>query len=103
MRNRVHVVIFALVTILAFSFSAFAQRGGGRGQQAAAAPPAPASNAPFDHHDLSGVWTRNPQTFDKSAPPCPECREPASGYGFSEQVPEFTPEGQKRFDANKTG
>ena len=49
------------------------------------------------------MWTRNPQTFDKNAAPCPECREPASGYGFSEQVPEFTPEGQKRFDANKTG
>jgi hypothetical protein len=84
MRNRVFIVVLVSVSVLAFSFTAYAQ-------------------ASFDHHDISGVWTRNPQTFDKSAPPCPECREPASGYGFSEQVPEFTPEGQKRFDANKTG
>ena len=102
MRNRIFIVIVVLVATLAFSPGAFAQRGqAGRGQQAAA--PKPASNAPFDHHDISGVWTRNPRTFDKTAPPCPECADDLGGYGFGLDVPPFTPEGQKRFDANKTG
>jgi hypothetical protein len=97
MRNRALIVILALVTILSCSLAALAQT-----QQAAVARK-PASDAKFDPRDISGVWTRNPRTFDKNAPACPECAEPPSGYGFGLDVPPFTPEGQKRFDANKTG
>ena len=61
------------------------------------------AEAKFDPRDIAGVWTRNPQAFNDNAPPCPECREPRSGYGFGLEVPPFTPEGQKRFDANITG
>jgi hypothetical protein len=56
---------------------------------------------PFDKHDLSGLWSRNTQQFKLS--PCPECREhgPVPGYGYHGKVPPMTPEGQKRFEANK--
>ena len=97
MRNRVLIVILVLVAILGCSFIALAQT-----QQAAAARK-PASDSKFDPHDISGVWTRNPRTFDRNAPACPECGEPIGGYGFGLDVPPFTPEGRKRFDANKTG
>jgi len=39
-------------------------------------------NRPFDPHDLSGVWW-------------------GYLYGYAKAVPPMTPEGQKRFDANK--
>ena len=97
MRNCALIVILVLVAVLGSSLVAVAQT-----QQAAVARKS-TSDAKFDAHDISGVWTRNPQTFDRTAPPCAECREPASGYGYGLDVPPFTPEGQKRFDANKTG
>ena len=55
----------------------------------------------FDKHDLSGLWSRNSQQF--RLPPCPECREhgPVPGYGYHGNPPAMTPEGQKRFEANK--
>ena len=87
MRNRVLIVTLVVVATLGFSLVSLAQT----------------QQAPFNPRDISGYWTRNPQTFDRTAPPCAECREPASGYGYGLDVPPFTPEGQKRFDANKTG
>ena len=56
---------------------------------------------PYDKHDFSGLWSRNPAQF--KLPPCPECREhgPVPGYGYHGNPPAMTPEGQKRFEANK--
>ena len=71
---------------------------------AAAAGPYASSDTdkrPYDKHDLSGLWSRNSQQF--KLPPCPECREhgPIPGYGFHGTPPARTPEGEKRFQANK--
>ena len=55
----------------------------------------------YEKHDLSGLWSRNSQQF--KLPPCPECREhgPVPGYGYHGKTPARTPEGEKRFQANK--
>src|SRR5215468_8526364 len=58
---------------------------------------------PYDKHDFSGLWARNPQTY--GLPACAECRDTpnAPGYGFFGTPPPRTPDGQKRFEANKPG
>jgi len=55
----------------------------------------------YDKHDFSGLWSRNPSQF--KLPACPECREhgPVPGYGYHGKTPGRTPEGEKRFLANK--
>jgi hypothetical protein len=75
-----------------------------RAPSADGASPYPSSDTdkrPYDKHDLSGLWSRNSQQF--KLPPCPECREhgPIPGYGFHGTPPPRTPEGEKRFQANK--
>ena len=62
MQNRALIVILVLAAILGCSFVALAQT-----QQAAVARKS-TSDAKFDPHDISGVWTRNPRTFDKNLP-----------------------------------
>lgn len=79
MWNRISVLRLvipaaALAAVLAFSSAALAQRG--------AAPAAP--SVPHDPKDLSGVWMKTWRTLT-----------------LSEEVPPFTAEGKKRFDANK--
>lgn len=56
---------------------------------------------PFDKHDFSGLWSRNPRQFKLAA--CPECgdRGQAPGYGFYGDVPPRTAEGEKKFQLNK--
>src|SRR6058998_77765 len=58
---------------------------------------------PYDKHDFTGLWARNPQTY--GLPACAECRDTpnAPGYGFFGTPPPRTPEGEKRFQANKPG
>lgn len=51
---------------------------------------------PFNPRDIAGIWSRNPQGFGGGAT-CADCGD----RGFGNDVPPFTPEGQKRFDANK--
>jgi len=62
-----------------------------------AANPANA-NRPFDPHDLSGIWSRNgsPGGYGGGST-CRDCGD----RGFGNDVPPFTPLGQKMFDANK--
>ena len=62
-----------------------------------------ADKTPYDKHDFSGLWARNPQTY--GLPACTECRDVAiaPGYGFFGVVPPRTPEGEKRLLANKPG
>ena len=62
-----------------------------------------ADKTPYDKHDFSGLWARNPQTY--GLPACNECRDVAiaPGYGFFGVVPPRTPEGEKRLLANKPG
>ena len=59
--------------------------------------------SPYDKHDFTGLWARNPQTY--GLPACNECRDVphAPGYGFFGVVPPRTPEGEKRLMANKPG
>jgi hypothetical protein len=55
-------------------------------------------NKPYDRHDLSGIWSRNgtPGGYGGGGA-CRDCGD----RGFSNDVPPFTPFGQKMFDANK--
>jgi hypothetical protein len=93
MRNRFWSVIGLCVVS---SMAAVAQ---GRGGRAAIMAGDPANaNKPYDKHDLSGVWTRNgtPGGYGGGGT-CGNCGD----RGFNNEVPPFTPLGQKMFDANK--
>lgn len=58
---------------------------------------------PYDKHDFSGLWSRNPTTY--GLPRCPECadRSVVPGYGFKGTPPPRTAEGERRLMANKPG
>ena len=60
---------------------------------------------PYNKHDFTGLWSRNPQTY--GLPACPECRDPGpwpgNGYGFHGTPPPRTPEGEKLLMAHKPG
>src|SRR5215831_10084669 len=58
---------------------------------------------PYDKHDFSGLWARNPQTYGLQE--CAECRDVAlaPGYGFFGDPPPRTALGDKRLQANKPG
>src|SRR5215475_15247875 len=62
--------------------------------------PSDKDTRPYDKHDFTGLWARNPQPFNQ--PACPECRDrgPVS-YGFFGDVPPRTPAGEKKFQMNK--
>jgi hypothetical protein len=81
---------------LAFSLvvSHGAVRAQGQGQPGArnSAP----DNRRFDPHDLAGIWTRNSNGMGGGGT-CRDCGD----RGFGNNVPAFTEEGQKRFEANK--
>jgi len=87
MRNRISLLI-ALPGIVALSLILLAQNGaqeqrggrGGRGGRGNAAP-----SPPHDPHDLTGVWNLAGGT----------------DLSLSRTPPALTPEGQKKFDANK--
>src|SRR5579864_1920221 len=74
MRIRLSLLA-AVIALFAISLTAFAQRGRGN------AAPSP----PHDPHDLTGIWNL--------------------GFGqdlsLTTEPPPMTPEGQKKFDANK--
>ena len=85
MLNRFILPASILVTLFLVSAAVIAggQRGEGqrgRGQTAAGNEPSP----PHDPHDLSGIWVRR-----------------GGVLSLSNDAPPFTPEGKKRFDANK--
>jgi hypothetical protein len=85
-----------LGAVLVFLPVCSAQGRGGRGGIMAG----DSANAgkPYDKHDLSGIWTRNgtPGGYGGGGT-CANCGD----RGFSNDVPPFTPLGQKMFDANK--
>jgi hypothetical protein len=76
---------------------------GGAGRRAAPDPnvSSDTDKRPFDKHDFSGLWARNPETY--KLPPCQECRDQAlaPGYGFYGDVPPRTPAGEKKFQSYK--
>jgi hypothetical protein len=81
MRNPLIALAVLFTAISLCPSKSYAQRGGGqRGQRGANAEPSP----PHDPHDLSGIWVRRGGTLTVSDTP-----------------PAFTPDGKKRFDANK--
>src|SRR3989441_9438952 len=92
MRNRLVIVTIALAAVLIFSLVIVAQNRGGRGN---AAPSAPYTR-PFNAKELAGIWSRNSQGYGGGGT-CRECGD----RGFGNNVPPFTPLGQKMFDANK--
>ena len=55
----------------------------------------------YNKRDFNGLWARNPQAY--GLPPCAECGDPGPwpGYGYHGTPPPRTPEGEKRFQANK--
>ena len=55
---------------------------------------------PYDKHDFTGLWARNPGPFKQ--PACPECRDRGPvAYGYFGEVPPRTPEGEKKFQMNR--
>jgi hypothetical protein len=86
----------AFLVVALLSPSLFAQ-GFGPGRRIMAHDPAN-DNKPYDKHDLSGLWTRNgsPGGYGGGGT-CGDCGD----RGYSNNVPPFTPLGQKMFDANK--
>ena len=95
-------VVTVLIALTAVPMEMQAQQRGGRG--AGAAPdPGDTDTRPYDKHDFSGLWARNPQAYGLG--PCTECRDQAlaPGYGFFGTVPPRTAEGEKRLLANKPG
>jgi len=56
---------------------------------------------PYDKHDFNGIWARNPSA-QFHQPPCPECRDNSRpSYGYFGDIPPMTPEGEKKFLANR--
>ena len=95
-------IVTVLIALTAVPMEMRAQQRGGRG--AGAAPdPGDTDTRPYDKHDFSGLWARNPQAYGLG--PCTECRDQAlaPGYGFFGTVPPRTAEGEKRLLANKPG
>jgi hypothetical protein len=80
-----------------------AARAGAPSDSLSPYPSSDTDKRPFDKHDFSGLWSRNPAQFKLE--PCPECREhgPAPGYGFHGTPPPRTAEGEKKFQLNKPG
>jgi hypothetical protein len=109
MRNRLIILFFIVAGGLAISTVTVAQRGAapetaqrgaaprGGGQRQTLNPIfEQATNKPFKPHDFAGIWSRNSEGFGGGGT-CFDCGD----RGFSNDWPSFTPEGQKRFDANK--
>jgi hypothetical protein len=90
------------------AISAFLLVPGSAAQNAVARVARPAGAAgnsdkdtrPYDKHDFTGLWARNPLPFKE--PACPECRDNGPiAYGFFGEVPKRTAEGEKKFQLNK--
>lgn len=96
MRKRYFSLIVALMAMLAFTIVLFAQRG----QRTLRPPFVTDSNRPFDAHDLAGIWSRNSGGYGGGGT-CFDCGDRGYAGGTRDEWPVFTPEGQKRFDANK--
>src|SRR2546426_12739338 len=78
----------------AFTLMTFGQRGGPPPQLPRYLP----SDKKFDAHDLAGIWTRNSSRLGYGGGgTCPD----RGGRGVCNDVPPFTPPGQKMFYANK--
>src|SRR5262245_21524178 len=89
-----HSLVRMMFGLLAGASLVLAQ--GGRGGIMAHNPAN--DNKSFDKHDLAGIWTRNgtPGGYGGGGT-CRDCGD----RGFGNDVPPFTPMGQKLFDANK--
>ena len=98
----IRAVVTILIAVTAVQVEMRAQQRGGRG--AGAVPdPGDTDTRPYDKHDFSGLWARNPQAYGLG--PCTECCDQAlaPGYGFFGTVPPRTAEGEKHLLANKPG
>lgn len=86
------------VLVAGLPHSAHAQRGSARLDDYTSSD---TDKRPYDKRDLSGYWSRDAQLY--GLPPCPECREHGlgGGYGYRGDVPPRTPEGERRFTANR--
>jgi len=94
--KRLFAVLFLT---LPFSLAVVGQGGRAPGGPGGITAHNPANdNKAYDKHDLSGIWTRNgtPGGYGGGGT-CRDCGD----RGFSNDVPPFTPLGQKMFDGNK--
>ncbi len=101
-RFTLRTLAFTVIPAVMLIQSAAAQNAGAR----AGGDPNASSDKdtrPYDKHDFSGLWSRNPGQFKMA--PCPECRDngQAPGYGFFGDVPPRTAAGEKKFQLNKPG
>ena len=90
------VPAFLLVQSSVAQNAARVDRGGG----GATSGPSDKDTRPYDKHDFTGLWARNPGPFKQ--PACPECRDRGPvAYGFFGEIPPRTPEGEKKFQMNR--
>ena len=95
MRNLCMILVRVSVAILILSSLLPGQNGQRQGRGRGNAPSSPTANLPFDPHDLSGFWSRNPRNGGGGT--CPTCGD----LGFNKDVPPMTAWGQAKFNANK--
>src|SRR6202045_804958 len=96
--NRVPASVGVYATLL-LAPVLFAQGGRGPGGRGGILAHDPANDTkPYDKHDLSGIWSRNgsPGGYGGGGT-CRDCGD----RGYGNDVPPFTPLGQKKFEANK--
>ena len=89
MRIGLKTVTVCAVLLTAAPCALLAQRGGAGFSGRGGRQPQPVSTEPFDPHDFNGIWWRTGGT-----------REFNTQKGGE---PQLTPEGKKRFEANKPG
>ena len=102
--RAVRVLALAAVPACLLAQAPVAQNATSGGRRTAAGSPisgpSDKDTRPYDKHNFSGLWARNPLPFGQ--PACPECRDNGPvAYGFFGDVPPRTPEGEKKFQMNR--
>src|SRR5207248_10875661 len=94
---RIQSFLAATLSTLLLAATAYAQGGRGSGRGGIMAHNPANDNKPYDKHDLSGLWTRNgtPGGYGGGGA-CRGCGD----RGCSNDVPPFTPPGEKMVDAH---
>ena len=100
-RRAVKAAVLTVVPVAMMAQNAIAQGPQNRGKPEEAWTSSDTDKRSYNKRDFTGLWSRNPATYD--LPACPECRDPGPwpGYGYHGTPPPRTAEGERRFQLNK--
>ena len=100
-RRAVKAAVLTVVPVVMLAQDAVAQGPQNRGKPEEAWTSSDTDKRSYNKRDFTGLWSRNPATYD--LPACPECRDPGPwpGYGYHGTPPPRTAEGERRFQLNK--